>query len=99
MNPIKMIPHWSWPWQYSLLFLLIFVFIVWVTAKGLKDIDRVYAELNEFERRSKEPNCDLRALHTELVEFSEKECWNKHHGARAREISAFIQGKIAGKRL
>jgi len=64
---------------------------------GLNKVAReVHGKLDEFMERAKATNdqAQLRLLHSELIQYANKECWHKHLGSHAREVSAFIRGKM-----
>lgn len=69
---------------------------IW-SALGLSKIaGQVHGKLDEFMERAKatDDKAQLMLLHSELVQYSNKECWHKHFGNHAREVSAYIRGKL-----
>lgn len=79
-----------------LLGVLLVVIVMWAFIGLSNHAGEVHGKLDEFMERAKATNdqVQLRLLHSELVQYSNKECWHKHFGSHAREVSAFIRGKM-----
>ena len=68
----------------------------------VKDTDQVYDELDQLLRLAQAADnrrasglAELASLRRKLVAFHNNRCWHKHHGAKAREVLAYIDGRLA----
>lgn len=71
-------------------------FVLWAFIGLSNTAATIHGKLDEFMERAKATNdqSQLRLLHSELIQYANKECWHKHLGNHAREVSAFIRGKL-----
>lgn len=71
-------------------------FVFWAFIGLSNTAASIHGKLDEFMERAKATNdqSQLRLLHSELIQYANKECWHKHLGSHAREVSAFIRGKM-----
>jgi hypothetical protein len=83
--------------MFAALILLVIVAVVWCFIDLSKDASKIYKGLDALEAKAKgiSGRAELLVLRNELTAFYKANCWHRHHAARAREVQAFIDGKLA----
>ncbi len=85
-------PH---PVYYLITMVVLFVAAGLVLHDISRSTARVYADLDKILKRARECTTqeELAAVRQELKDYHRAYCWNRHYGARAREILAYIDGR------
>jgi hypothetical protein len=81
-------------WLGAVSAIILFACYSW---KVMQQSDSIYKGLDAIWDRAKKTNDRnmLRFYMRELELFHKKNCWHRHHGNYARQVKAYIEGKLA----